>query len=989
MSWRRNGSTCVLLAALAAFPASVVAEGGLSPEEAARRMVLPSGFHAEVFASEPMIRQPVTATFDARGRLWVIEYLQYPVPAGLQPVKIDQYLRTEYDRVPEPPPKGPRGLDRIKILEDTDGDGKADKSTIFVDGLNLASGLALGRGGVYVGQAPYLLFYPDRDGNDVPDGDPEVLLSGFGLQDAHATVNSLAWGPDGRLYGAQGSTVTARIRGIEFQQGIWRYDPDTKEFELFAEGGGNTWGLDWDASGRAFGSSNGGYIAFHVVQGGNYVKGFAKHGPLHNPRTYGYFGPIDYRSAKLGGHVTPGGVIYKGDAYPESYRGAFIGGNLLANAVYRHDLERSGSSYAGRHGEVLIDARDPWFRPIDVLVGPDGCAYVVDWYDKRASHLDPRDNWDKTNGRIYRIVHGERRRLQPFDLSKLPSTDLFALRTSANDWQAAEARRILGERRDPSIIPLAEKSLAAERDPTLALRDLWVLALSGGLDTRRALECLAHPVPAVREWTIRLLGDRGTVDPSVASSLEHLAETEPDAAARSQLAATARRLPASTGMRIVERLLDRAEDRKDVHIPLMLWWACEHHLSRSPEIARDAMLRPEFLRRALVRDVILERAARMWASAGDEGSDLACARLIELATDPLDEAKVVAGVELGVTGRRLESIPSRFRAALERLADRSSDAGTRSRLGIRLGDPAATASALARAADAATPETDRVALIALIGERAQAETAPALVELLRTDASTTVRIAALSALARHEGKEIANALMSAYPKATPQLRARILDVLIARKPWRERMLDAMEKLEISAKDLSLAQVVALRQLAEPATTERVERLWGRIPGPGSPEKIKRVAEVRGILPEGDKGVAARGVEVFRKQCAGCHKLFGEGEAIGPDLTGAERGDLEFLLSSLVDPSAFIRKEYEAQSVVLADGRTLSGLVVDENDKTLTLFDSKREKTVIPTSAIEERKSSPVSLMPEGLLDPLRDDEIRDLIRYIQSSGPKR
>ncbi len=543
MGWR--GGAALVAGWLGLCAAAISNAGGYTPEEAVARMVVPEGFHVEVFASEPMIRQPLSVSFDTHGRAWVIEYLQYPVPAGLKPVTVDQYLRTEYDRVPEPPPRGPRGVDRIKILEDTDGDGKADKEKIFVEGLNLASALAVAGDGVYVGQAPYLLFYADRNHDDIPDGDPEVLLSGFGLQDAHATVNSLQFGPDGWLYGAQGSTVTAKIRGIEFQQGIWRYHPASKRFELFAEGGGNTWGLDFDRAGNAFGSSNGGFIAFHMEQGGNYWKGFAKHGPLHNPYTFGYFDAIAYQGPKIGGHVTPGGIFYKADAYPEAFRNAFIGGNLLSNAVYWHTLTPKGSTFTGKHAGTLIDARDNWFRPIDLQVGPDGCVYVVDWYDKRASHLDPRDNWDKTNGRIYRVVYGQRRKIEPFDLAAMNSDALVDLRTSANDWYAAPCREILAERRDAKIVPRLRTLLAADKDETLALRDLWALHVSGGLDDSTALGLLEHPVAAVRRWTIRLLGDDARMNASLHASLVQLATTDPDPLVR----AARRELPALGGER--------------------------------------------------------------------------------------------------------------------------------------------------------------------------------------------------------------------------------------------------------------------------------------------------------------------------------------------------------------------------------------------------------------------------------------------------------
>ncbi|MFN4919263.1 MAG: hypothetical protein ACK5MM_07565, partial [Planctomyces sp.] len=222
----RRGLLGVLL--LLSLPGARAAAQGLSPEQSLQKLRAADGFRVELVAAEPLVRQPVAMEFDDRGRLWVIQYLQYPNPEGLQRVQVDRYSRTKYDRIPEAPPRGPRGADRITILEDTDGDGRMDAGRDFVDGLNLATGLAFGHGGVYVLQVPYLLFYADRDRDDVPDGDPEVLLTGFGMEDAHSVANSLTWGPDGWLYGCQGSTVTASIRGIEFQQGVWRYHPVTK-----------------------------------------------------------------------------------------------------------------------------------------------------------------------------------------------------------------------------------------------------------------------------------------------------------------------------------------------------------------------------------------------------------------------------------------------------------------------------------------------------------------------------------------------------------------------------------------------------------------------------------------------------------------------------------------------------------------------------------------------------------------------------------------
>ena len=977
------------LVLLSGPPARGDEPGGFTPEEAVRRMVVPPGFHVEVFAAEPMVRQPLSANFDERGRLWVIEYLQYPNPAGLKPVTVDQYLRTEYDRMPDPPPRGPRGADRIKILEDTDGDGRADKEKVFVGGLNLASALAVGHGGVFVGQAPYLLFYPDRDRDDRPDGDPEVLLTGFGLQDAHATVNSLTWGPDGWLYGAQGSTVTARIRGIEFQQGIWRYHPASRRFELFAEGGGNTWGLDFDRTGNAFGSSNGAYITFHTVQGGYYLKGFAKHGPLHNPHTYGYFGPIAYQGAKQGGHVTPGGIIYKGDAFPAAFRGAFIGGNLLANAVYWHVLKQQGSTFAGRHGGTLIDARDRWFRPIDVLTGPDAAVYVVDWYDKRAAHLDPRDTWDRSNGRIYRVVYGERRKVPPFDLAKESTAELVALRQSSNDWLVTEARRILAERRDPTAVPILKTFLKDDRDETIALRDFWALFASGGLDDGIALESLAHPVAAVRRWTIRLLGDDHRMNSALRAKLISLAAGEADPAVRSQLASRCQRWNPNDSLPILERLMHRDLDATDTHIPNLIWWAFERQL-RNDRFAVVSLLCESDAQLATLVQVIRERVARVLAAEGSAESFTLCARLLAAAPSDAKESPILAGLDLGLEGVRLVQPSPALAHELDRLWTSSSGAPGRHahRVCARMGRPEATLAAVKLACDPGAVETSRIAMIELLGQLGRAGDRAVLLGLIEPSSSQSIQLAAVAGLGRFQDDLLAAPLLARGRTASPVVRDRIVGLLASRPAWAGALVDAVARRDFAARELSPAHVQLIAQVGDPALVKRLESLWGKAPAPGSPEKKRRIAEIRGLLPEGDKGNAVRGKLVFKENCAVCHKLFDEGETIGPELTGADRGNLDFLMTSLVDPSALVRKEYQAQTIALRDGRVLSGLVVDESDRVLTLVDSNRQKTAIARDLIEAAKPADISLMPEGLLEKLTEPQIRDLFRYLQSTGVK-
>jgi putative membrane-bound dehydrogenase-like protein len=754
-------------------------------------MQVPPGFRVQLVASEPMIRQPVSIDFDDRGRMWVLQYLQFPYPEGLKAVHVDQYLRTVWDRVPEPPPRGPKGADKITILSDPDEHGRYRRSKDFVTGLNLASGFAVGHGGVFVAQPPYLLFYPDRDGDDVPDGDPEVLLSGFGMEDSHAFANSLQWGPDGWLYGAHGSTVTANVRGIQFQQGVWRYHPRTKEFELFSEGGGNTWGLDFDRHGNVIAGTNWGGIAMlHQVQGAYYIKGFGKHGPLHNPHTYGYFDHVPYKGFK-GGHVTCGGVVYRGGAFPAEFNDVYIAGNLLSNALYWHVMERKGSSFTAHHGGDFLVANDTWFRPIDCLVGPDGALFVADWYDKRAAHINPIDTWDKTNGRVYKVERADAGPWVSPNLGKMTSHELVGLLGHRNEWYRIEARRLLGERRDPSVLPELRRLIADHTDD-LALEALWALYVSGGFNDDIAVSLLGHANEDVRAWTVRLLGDAKRVAPTLAPRLAAMAASDPSPTVRSQLACTAKRLPAADCLPIVRALLHRSEDGDDPHIPLLIWWAIENKAISDREAVLSLFADRDLWTQPLVSRYIAERVGRRYLAEGGEADLAAVARLLADAPTPADVGRLVAGLEKALEGRHLAAVPKALAGPLAAAAPGQAGNPAFLRLMVRLGDPAAFATALARAADARAPEAERLALVELLGQSGRPEAQPVLLTLVRDPGRGAVRGAALAALAAYPDPAVAEAVLAVYPKLSASLRAKAVALLAGRPAWGLALVRAVD-----------------------------------------------------------------------------------------------------------------------------------------------------------------------------------------------------
>jgi len=996
---------------------------GFTPEEAAKRMQLPEGFTVRVVAAEPTIRQPVSMSFDSRGRLWVLQYLQYPNPAGLKPVKQDQYLRTIWDRVPEPPPAGPKGADRLTILYDPDEHGVYRKSKDFVGGLNLACGFCIGNGGVYVVQPPYLLFYPDKDEDDVPDGDPQVLLSGFGLDDTHSLANSLQLGPDGWLYGAAGSTSTCKIPNpanlkeiVEFQQGIWRYHPKSKVFEMFSEGGGNTYGLDFDKHGQAIAGTNFGNVAMlHQMQGAYHIKGFSKHGPLHNPHTYGYFDHVPYKNFK-GGHVTCGGIIYQGDTFPKEYQDQYIAANLLSNCVNWHKLTPNGSTFKAEHGGDFLTANDTWFRPIDLMLGPDGSVYVADWTDKRAAHRDPIDSWDKTNGRIYKIEYKGTPKYPTFDLRTKSSPELVELLKHPNAWWRREARRLLGERGDVSVVVELKKLIETGRDTT-ALEGLWALHAVIGLNDATAAKLLRHGDEHQRAWTVRFLGDRprtkqefpnysppgADVSPDLVNRLLELARSDPSALVRAQLACTAKRLDRSPGLALASALAARDEDANDAYIPLLIWWAMEPHFA-IPALAHQ---RIGLTSSSKMRDFLAERIARRTAAADLETVDTPDNRtdpdppelrknklvytpeFILRASEHLHPA-MLRGVEMALDGRSFQKLLPEMDEWLNKLVGKHPTDENLFRIRLRFNHGDALATAHGRIADAKRPEGERVKLIQLLGQIRRSESLPVLMTAFREEKSDALRIAAIAAAQSFGDQKVSIALLAAFPKLTGTLRAQSLASLFSRPATALSLLELVEAKAIDPASIPVEHLRVAMDFKDSKISTLVEKHWGKV-GPATPgEKLARIASLNAAIPRGTADLAA-GKDLFAKHCIVCHTLFGEGGKVGPDLTTADRKNRQYLLTHIVDPSAYIRPEFVSHKIDTADGRAITGLVESGSGESIALLnviDNKPQRTVIAKKDIDKMVPLAVSLMPEKMLDAMTDADVRNLFAYLMIDEKK-
>ena len=955
----------------------VYANAGLSPEDAAKAMTVPPGFSVTLFAGEPDVQQPIAMAIDDRGRLWIAEAYSYPLK--------------------QPPGQG---KDRILIFEDSNGDGKFDTKKIFIDNLNLVSGLEVGFGGVWVGQAPELLFIPDKNGDDVPDGPPEVLLDGWGYQDTHETLNAFIWGPDGWLYGCHGVFTHSRVgkpgtpdsERIPINAGVWRYHPQRHTFEVFAEGTSNPWGVDFNDRGQCFITACVIPHLYHMIQGGRYQRQAGQH---FNPYTYDdiktiakhrhYLGATPHggngrSDAAGGGHAHAGAMIYLGGTWPEPYRDQIFMNNIHGARLNQDQLAPHGSGYVGDRAPDFLLANDLWSQILYFTYGPDGNVYAIDWYDRNQCHLTNPLAHDRGNGRIFKISYRApeaQGKLSPgLDLAKLSDDELVKLLTHKNDYFSRHARRLLQERGlKPAICDELETIALTSKTDTERLRGLWALHLTGALTKARILTALKDESPYVRGWTIQLACEQGMPAEEVVHRMLELAQTDPSPIVRLYLASAAQKWTGSPQMRLLTQLVLHAEDTDDHNLPLMYWYAAEKATSESGANGYSLWVAARIPQ---VKRFLLRRLTQI----GDD--KILSAVLGQTVTHAVDEQKVVLEEVLnGLKGRRRVPLPPGWNELAPKYA-KSADADVRAAaetLSLLFGDPAALAARRKVLLDATADVAARgAALESLAGVQAPGLAAD-LHQLLNVPKLDSL---AVRALAQYDDPATPDILLKQYAQFPPAVKRDVLNTLASRPEYAVAMLNAVEKKQLAAGDLSADLVRQLRSLKHPEIDSGISRVWGIVRDTPQ-DKQRLISQYRNLLSKATNPPpdVSFGRAVFAKNCQQCHVLFDVGRKVGPELTGSNRANLDYVLSNVLDPSALIGKDYQVQVVVTNNGRTLNGIVKSEDPDKLVLATANEEVT-IGKADIDDRVVSDKSMMPDDLVRTISQHEFRALVAYLAS-----
>lgn len=940
----------------------------LTPQEAVDAMTVKPGNQVNVWAAEPMMTQPMAFCWDDRGRLWVAENKDYESRGhGFSDV----------------------GGSRIVILEDTNRDGIADKRKIFLEDIAFPAAMAVGFDGVFIGAPPNLIFVPDRNHDDKADvNDIEVRLTGWGIRDRHETLNSFHWGPDGWLYGCQGFATPSKVRkpkgkgklykhkdpfpedilegeGVDINGGVWRYHPVKDKFEVVAHGFSNPWGIDYDAKGQMFITACVIPHLWHIIPGGIYQRQGGQH---FNPYVYDDIKTItdhSHRSAHGGAR------IYQSDAFPASERGRIFMCNIHEHAVLSDILNRQGSGFVGSHGDDFVMANNGQWVGFSMEVGPDGGLYALDWHDADICGQTVRNS---ETGRIFRIMP-EKSEAKDFpgryeDLNKLSDKQLADLQTSTSDWHARRARVILQGRCVKSTLNPEAKSrlmdlFESSPDSDYRLRALWALHVTKSTEAGMLKKALSDRDEYVRAWAIQLLCEDGAPSGDITSMMVRMAEKDKSPVVRLYLASAIQRVDGETGWRLAEALSHHAEDENDHNLPKMIWFGFEKLVKENPkralEIASESKLS------------LISRFTARRAVDADALAELADA----IANQPANVDDLLRGMLAGMEGRIDLKPPSNWEKTMNKLQrGKATTANLAQETGALFGDAASTQRSLGVLNDKKADPAQRIKAMQALAAQQRKELEQMIPQLLEEPA---LRLEVIRSIAAYNNKGLGEMLLKKYPSLNEEEKQQAIHTLSSRPVYGWLLADALK-----TKTMPRSQVPAnvARQLRRVVGSGFVE-IWGPIDD--QPADKKEYAHYKKVVAE-HKPDLSNGEKLFASVCGTCHKMIDKGGNIGPNLTGSNRSDIDYLLFNILSPGAEIQDAYKMIVVTTRDGRTYSGNLIAENERQITLRVVGQNDVVLNKSTIQSREATETSLMPQGLLSNLSDKEVADLLGYLMKAG---
>ena len=970
----------------------------MAPADSARHLVTLPGFTATLWAAEPDILKPICMAWDERGRLWIAETVDYP--NELQPKD--------------------KGRDRIKVCEDTNGDGKADRFTVFAEGLSIPTGMVFARGGLIVVENGRTLFLRDQDGDGKAD-ERVVLFSGWGMGDTHATASNLRYGPDNWIWGVVGySGFDGEVNGrrIKFGMGVYRFRPDGSALEFVRSSNNNTWGLGFSEEGTVFGSTANNNASWYMAVPNRYyeaVSGWTA-SRMESIADKQDFYPVttDVRQVDAHGRYTAGAghALYTARNFPAEHwnRSAFVAeptGHLVG--LFR--LEAQGADFVARNQKSFLASSDEWCAPIMAEVGPDGAVWVLDWYNYIIQHNPTPHGFkngkgnayetplrDKRHGRIYRVAWDKARKVAPLDLSKAsPAALVQALRNDNQLWRL-HAQRLLVERADPSVVPaLARLVRDASVDPVGlnvgAQHALWTLAGLGAHaqpDARKAIQDgLRHRSAAVRRAAIAALPRDGAASTALGS---HKLAEDSDAQVRLAALLAYSEMPASDPVGAlawnVLREERNASDRWITHAATSA--GARHHAgflraaTQANKATGNALVAEPV--RAALRTVAQHQAATAPAEALET--------TLALGEGPSAVATAILdGFVAGWNASNPPALSDSQRKSLEGLASRLDDAarGSLIALGDRWNQRAifaslveATAKALRGQMTGALPDAERIALARrLVSLDDRRESIRAILALVTPQTPPSLVAGLISAAGTSRDAGTAEELLSAFPSLTPAARRAAIGTLVRRAEWASMLLAAVESGRLDRSDLAWDHWDQLRGHPDKQVAAKAAQVEGR---KATRTSADMEATVQRLMPvAGRTGDVERGRKAFETTCMVCHAFNGRGQHVGPDLTGMGARPKGELLVEIIDPNRSVEANYRLWTVVRRDGESVSGRLDAETATSVDILDTTGMKHSIQRKDIARIESSQQSIMPSGF-DQLPADDLAGILEYIATAG---